>query len=198
VAVPNIRGGGEFGEKWHKAGIQDKKQNTFNDFISATEWLIDQKYTEPNHIATIGYSNGGLVVTTVMTQRPELFKAVVAVRPLTDMLRFHKFPGGAYWTSEYGNPEKPKDHKYLLKYSPYHNIDNKEEYPAVLVVTSKEDDRVHPMHSYKLVARLKESNSKNIYLRVEEGAGHSGHASVSKLINELTDIYSFIFWQLGK
>ena len=198
-AIACIRGGGEFGESWHQAGTRHNKQNSFDDFIAAGEWLIKNKYTNARRLAGFGWSNGGLLMGAMITQRPDLFKAVVAGAPVTDMIRFHKFDGGAYWISDYGNPDIKKDFSYLLKYSPYHNIKAGSKYPATLVLTAEGDDRVHPMHAYKFVARLqnKTGSDNPIILRVERKAGHGGAASVSSTIKQYTDMYAFIFWQLG-
>ncbi len=198
-AIANIRGGGEFGEKWHKAGMQKNKQNVFDDFIAAAEWLIQNKYTDSDHLAAFGWSNGGLLTGAMITQRPELFKTIVVGAPVIDMLRFHKFHGGRHWISDYGDPDNPKMFSYLLKYCPYHNVKNNINYPAILIVTAEGDDRVHPLHAYKFTARLQKANksANPILLRVERKAGHSGAASVSKAIEQYADIYGFIAWHLG-
>jgi prolyl oligopeptidase len=198
-ALPNLRGGGEFGEKWHRAGTQKKKQNVFDDFAAAAEWLIKHNYTDHNHLAAFGWSNGGLLMGAMLTQHPELFKAVVVGAPVIDMLRFHKFHGGRHWIADYGNPDDPKAFKYLLKYSPYHNIKSGVAYPATLIVTAEGDDRVHPMHAYKFAARLQKENASSnpILLRVEGKAGHGGAASIRRTVQQHADIYGFIAWQLG-
>ncbi len=198
-AIANIRGGGEFGERWHLAGTRAKKQNVFDDFIAASEWLIKNKYTNSNRLAAFGWSNGGLLMGAMITQRPDLFKAIVAGAPVMDMLRFHKFHGGFHWIADYGDPDDSKMFRHLLKYSPYHNIKTGVRYPATLVLTAEGDDRVHPMHAYKFVARLQKANGSQspILLRVERKAGHGGAASVSNTIRQYVDIYAFLFWQLG-
>jgi prolyl oligopeptidase len=198
-AIANLRGGGEFGEKWHQAGMRGKKQNVFDDFIAAAEWLIKNGYTSKEHIASYGGSNGGLLVGAMITQRPDLFKANIPAVPVMDMLRFHKFHGGMHWMRDYGNPDDPKDAAYLLKYSPYHNIKKGTAYPATLVMTAAGDDRVHPLHAYKFFARLQEANvsSDPLLLRVEKKAGHGGSGAVSKAIETAADLYSFVAWQLG-
>ncbi|MDP3729286.1 MAG: prolyl oligopeptidase family serine peptidase [bacterium] len=198
-AIACIRGGGEFGDSWHQAGTRQHKQNSFNDFIAAAEWLIKNKYTHSQHMAAFGWSNGGLLMGAMITQRPDLFKAIVVGAPVMDMLRFHKFDGGAYWISDYGNPDIKKDFSYLLKYSPYHNIKAGMKYPATLILTAEGDDRVHPMHAYKFVARLqnKTGSDNPIILRVERKAGHGGAASISNTIEQYADVYAFVFWQLG-
>lgn len=197
-AVANIRGGGEFGEEWHKAGTKKKKQNVFDDFIAAAEWLIKNEYTSSEYLAISGGSNGGLLVGAVMTQRPKLVKAVIMSVPLTDMLRYHLFHGGRHWIPDYGSVEDKNMFSYLLKYSPYHNVKDGVEYPATMVITSDNDDRVHPGQAFKMVARLQKIKSNNpIILRVERNAGHSGASDISRYINKAVDEWSFIFDQLG-
>lgn len=195
----NLRGGSEFGEKWHEAGMRKNKQNVFDDFISAAEFLIAEKYTSKNKLAIFGWSNGGLLTGACLTQRPDLYKAVVIGNPVLDMLRYHLFDGGRLWTPDYGLAEEPDMVPYLLSYSPYHNIKNRTKYPATLILTSDSDDRVHPGQAYKTAARLQDANvSKNpILLRVETKAGHGGAAAISATIEQYADIWSFAFWQLG-
>lgn len=198
-AIANIRGGGEFGEDWHRSGMKENKQNVFDDFIAAAEWLISNRYTNQQHLALSGGSNGGLLVGAVITQRPDICKVARIGAPVLDMLRFHKFFGGAYWIQDYGDPNNSKDFKYLLVYSPYHNVKDKTHYPAVLLITADSDDRVHPMHAYKIAAKLQKANASDnpILLRIETTAGHSGATPVYRLIEEQTDIWAFTFWQLG-
>lgn len=198
-AVANIRGGGELGEKWHKYGIGPKKQKVFDDFISAAQWLIKNHYTNSNKIGAIGWSNGGLLVGATITQKPDLFKVGIIGAPVLDMLRYHLFFGGKLWIPEYGNIENKKMFKYLLSYSPYHNIKNNVNYPATLIITADNDDRVHPMHAYKMAARLQELNksSNPILLRTETATGHGGAVSIYRLIEQEADILSFIFYNLG-
>lgn len=198
-AIANIRGGGEFGEKWHKSGVGQKKQKVFDDFISSAEWLIKNRYTNSNKIGAIGWSNGGLLVGAMVTQKPDLFKVAIIGAPVLDMLRYHLFFGGRLWILEYGNIENKKMFKYLLSYSPYHNVKNDVRYPATLLVTANNDDRVHPMHAYKMAAKLQELNiSPNpIILRTETKAGHGGAVSIYRLIEQETDILSFLFCHLG-
>lgn len=198
-AVANIRGGNEFGEEWHKAGTKNQKQNVFDDFIAAAEWLIANNYTDSNHLAIEGRSNGGLLVGAVMTQRPELVKAVIMTVPVADMLRYHLFHGGRHWIPDYGSAEDPDMVPYLLGYSPYHNVRNETAYPATMVVTSDKDDRVHPGQAFKMAARLQEANASigPILLRVERRAGHGGAADISRYIKSAVDEWSFLFWQLG-
>lgn len=196
----NLRGGGEFGEEWHLDGILEKKQNVFDDFIAAAEWLIDNKYTNPERIAIMGGSNGGLLVGASITQRPDLFGAALCLVPVTDMLRFHKFTVGRFWTTEFGNAEDNEDHfKFMYKYSPLHNVKEGVEYPPTLITTADTDDRVVPLHAYKFAAELQEKyeGENPILLRVEENAGHGLGKPTSKIIDEQADIYSFVFKQFG-
>lgn len=196
--IANLRGGGEFGEEWHKAGTRKQKQNTFDDFIAAGEWLIENKYTDSQHLCIYGGSNGGLLVGAVMTQRPDLMKAVIMSVPVVDMLRYHLFHGGRHWIPDWGSAEDPDMLEYLLNYSPYHNVKDAVEYPSTIVMTSDKDDRVHPGQAFKMTARLQEVNSKNpILLRLEKNAGHGGASDVSRWVEEDTDKWSFVFWQLG-
>lgn len=197
-AIANIRGGGEFGEKWHEAGKRDKKQNVFDDFIAAAEWLIKEKYTTHQRLATFGWSNGGLLTATTLTQRPELFKAVVIGAPVIDMLRYHLFFGGRHWIPDYGSVEEKEMFHYLLAYSPYHNVKDGTHYPATFIVTADKDNRVHPMHAYKMAARLQEANASSnpILLRVETKAGHGSAPAIPRLVEMYADIWGFVFQQL--
>jgi prolyl oligopeptidase len=197
--IANIRGGGEFGEAWHKAGTKKEKQNVFADFICAGEWLIQNKYTNSSHLAISGGSNGGLLVGAVMTQRPDLVKAIIMAVPVADMLRYHLFHGGRHWIPDYGSADDEEIFPYLLAYSPYHNVKDGINYPATLILTSDQDDRVHPGQAFKMAARLQEANSSNnpILLRVQRKAGHGGAVDISKYIDTSVDQWSFIFWQLG-
>lgn len=197
--VANLRGGSEFGEKWHEGGMRKNKQNVFDDFIAAAEFLISEKYTSKNKLAIFGWSNGGLLTGACLTQRPYLFKAVVIGNPVLDMLRYHLFDGGRLWIPDYGSAEEPDMVPYLLAYSPYHNVKERVKYPATLILTSDSDDRVHSGSAYKTAARLQKANaSKNpILLRVETKAGHGGAAAIPAVIEQYSDIWSFVFWQLG-
>ena len=199
LADVNLRGGGEFGEGWHRAGMFEKKQNVFDDFIAAAEFLIAQKYTSSSKLAIIGGSNGGLLMGAAITQRPELFGAVVCSYPLLDMLRYQKFLDGAYWVSEYGSAENPEQFKYLYAYSPYHRVVDGMKYPATLFVTGDGDTRVAPLHARKMAARLQAASGSDhpILLLYDTKSGHSGGRPVKKTIEEYTDILSFLFWQLG-
>jgi prolyl oligopeptidase len=199
VAVANLRGGGEYGEAWHQAGILEKKQNVFDDFIGAAEWLIRSGYTSRERLAVQGASNGGLLVGAVMAQRPDLVGAVVCQVPVADMLRYHLFTVGRYWIPEYGSAEDPAQFPFLYRYSPYHNVKDGIAYPATLVTTADTDDRVAPGLAKKFAARLQEAAAgpKPILIRVETKAGHGAGKPISKQIDEQADIYTFLFWQLG-
>ncbi|WP_337866534.1 prolyl oligopeptidase family serine peptidase [Ignavibacterium sp.] len=198
-AMPNIRGGGEYGEDWHKAGMLDKKQNVFDDFIAAAEYLIKEGYTNPNKIACAGGSNGGLLIGAVINQRPDLFKVALPAVGVMDMLRFHKFTIGYYWVVEYGSSDDPEQFKFLYAYSPLHNIKENLNYPAVLVTTADHDDRVVPAHSFKYIATLQENyKGKNpVLIRIETKAGHGAGKPTSKIIEEVADVWSFVFYNLG-
>jgi prolyl oligopeptidase len=174
--LANIRGGGEFGPKWHQAALRDKRQNAFDDFIAVAEDLIANKVTSPKHLGIQGGSNGGLLVSTVMTQRPELFGAVVSQVPLTDMLRYHKLLAGASWVGEYGNPDEPADRAFLQAYSPYQKVSARAKYPRVLFTTSTRDDRVHPGHARKMFAKMQAQGHDVLYYENTEG-GHAGAAN---------------------
>jgi prolyl oligopeptidase len=202
-AVANLRGGAEFGEDWHRAGMLDKKQNVFDDFIAAAEYLIAEKYTDADHLAIQGGSNGGLLVGVAVTQRPELYRAAVCQVPLLDMLRYQNFQIAKLWIPEYGSAENPTQFEWLYAYSPYHHVKAGVEYPAVLFVTADTDTRVDPMHARKMAALMQaearngRSRERPILLRIETKAGHGAGKPVSKMIEEFSDIYSFLFWQLG-
>jgi prolyl oligopeptidase len=196
--VANLRGGGEYGEKWHEAGMKHNKQNVFDDFISAAEYLIKENYTQPQFIGIQGGSNGGLLIGACMTQRPDLFKVALPAVGVMDMLRFHKFTIGWAWMNEYGSPDNEDDFHYLLKYSPYHNIQCDVEYPATLVTTADHDDRVVPAHSYKFIARLQacQTGENPVLIRIETNAGHGAGKPTSKQIDEITDVMSFLMYNL--
>jgi prolyl oligopeptidase len=198
-AMPNLRGGSEFGEEWHREGMLENKQNTFDDFIAAAEWLIDNEYTSPEKLAVYGGSNGGLLVGAVLTQRPDLVKAVVCTYPLLDMVRYHKFMLARFWVSEYGSSEDPDQFEYLLQYSPYHNVVSGTPYPATLFITGDSDTRVAPLHARKMTALLQYATGGEapILLLYDTKAGHSGGMPVSKQIEDETDRLTFFCWQLG-
>jgi prolyl oligopeptidase len=194
-AVANLRGGGEYGERWHQAGMFEKKQNVFDDFIAAAEWLIASKYTTARRLAIEGGSNGGLLVGAAMVQRPELFGAVICRVPVADMLRYHLFTVGRFWISEYGSADDPKQFPYLLAYSPYHNVEDGVSFPATLITTADTDDRVAPGMAKKFAARLQAATAgpAPILIRVETKAGHGAGKPVSKVIEEDADIFAFLF-----
>ena len=198
-AIANLRGGGEYGEEWHQAGMLNKKQNVFDDFIAAAEYLIAEKYTSKNKLAINGGSNGGLLVGACMTQRPELFKVAIPAVGVLDMLRYHKFTIGWGWAVEYGSSDNKEQFEYLLKYSPLHNVKDSVSYPATLIMTADHDDRVVPAHSFKFAATLKEkpvSVDKPILIRIDTKAGHGAGKPTTKLIEDATDMYAFVLWNL--
>jgi prolyl oligopeptidase len=199
VADANLRGGGEFGEDWHRAGMFGRKQTVFDDFIAAAEYLILNKYTTTSKLAIEGTSNGGLLVGAAMTQRPDLFRAVVCGYPLLDMLRYQKFLEGPYWVAEYGSAENLDQFGYLYQYSPYHRVVSGAKYPSALFVTGDGDTRVAPLHARKMAARLQAATGSDrpILLLYDTKSGHSGGRPLNKFIEENTDILSYLFWQLG-
>ena len=199
-AVPNIRGGGEYGKEWHNAGTKLNKQNVFDDFIAAAEYLISSNYTSSDHLAIRGGSNGGLLVGAVMTQRPDLMKVALPAVGVLDMLRYHKFTAGAGWAFDYGTSEESEEmFEYLLGYSPVHNVEENIEYPATLVTTGDHDDRVVPAHSFKFAAHLQDKQiGKNpVLIRIEKDAGHGGGTPLSKTIDQYSDIFSFTLFNMG-
>lgn len=198
LAIANLRGGSEYGETWHRAGMLNKKQNVFDDFIAAAEYLIERRYVDPKRLAIHGRSNGGLLVGAAMTQRPDLFRAVICGVPLLDMIRYHRFRMARLWISEYGSAENSADFQWLYAYSPYHHVRNGEFYPPTLLYTGKSDSRVDPLHARKMTARLQTATAAKypVILRVEEGAGHGRGKPLSKTVEEWTDIWSFTFDQL--
>lgn len=199
-AVPNIRGGGEYGKEWHNAGTKLNKQNVFDDFIAAAEYLISSNYTSSDHLAIRGGSNGGLLVGAVMTQRPDLMKVALPAVGVLDMLRYHKFTAGAGWAFDYGTSEESEEmFEYLLGYSPVHNVEENVEYPATLVTTGDHDDRVVPAHSFKFAAHLQDKQiGKNpVLIRIEKDAGHGGGTPLSKTIDQYSDIFSFTLFNMG-
>ena len=201
-AVPNLRGGGEYGKAWHEAGMLGNKQNVFDDFVAAAEFLIAEGYTNPQRLAISGGSNGGLLTGAALTQRPDLFSAVVCRVPLLDMLRYHQFLMAKYWVPEYGDPEDPVAFDWLYAYSPYHNIIPGIHYPSVLFTAGENDSRVHPMHARKMAARLQAAARNDfdedpILLWVERAAGHGAGKPLRLRIQETADIWSFLMWQTG-
>ena len=195
--LANLRGGSEYGEKWHQAGMLEKKQNVFDDFIAAAEYLIAKKYTSSQYLAIQGGSNGGLLVGAVINQRPDLFKVAIPQVGVMDMLRFHKFTIGWNWIPEYGTSDKPADFKFLYKYSPLHNIKPGVNYPAVLVTTADHDDRVVPAHSFKYMATLQSQykGTNPVLIRVDVNSGH-GASNLRKSLETTADIYSFILYNM--
>ncbi len=199
-AVANLRGGGEYGEDWHAAGKRERKQNVFDDFIAAAEWLIAHRYTNSQRLAIEGRSNGGLLTAACLLQRPDLFGAVHCGVPVTDMLRFQRFTAGRFWTVEYGDAEAAEeDFRFLIAYSPLHTVREGATYPATLITTADTDDRVVPMHAKKFAATLQHAQSGDnpILLRIETKAGHGAGKPTAKVLEEQADIYAFLFDRLG-
>ena len=198
-ASANLRGGGEYGKEWHDGGRLQNKQNVFDDFIAAGEYLISEGITPEHGLAIEGRSNGGLLIGAVMNQRPDLFTAGHAAVGVMDMLRFDRFTAGRYWVDDYGYPNKEQDFKTLLGYSPYHNIRNGVDYPALIVSTADTDDRVVPGHSFKYTARLQALDTGDAphLIRIETRAGHGSGKPTDKLIEEYSDIYAFLAHAIG-
>lgn len=199
-AVANLRGGGEFGEAWHHAGMLEKKQNVFDDFIAAAEWLIQNKYTTPERLAIRGTSNGGLLVGAALTQRPDLFGAVICGYPLLDMVRYQNFLVAKYWVPEYGSSDNLEQFKYIYAYSPYHHVKAGTKYPSVLFISGDSDTRVAPLHARKMTALMQAATAgsdRPILLHYDTTAGHSGGTPVSKQIENTVNELSYLFWQLG-
>lgn len=199
LAVANLRGGGEYGEPWHKAGTKQNKQNVFDDFIAAAEWLIANKYTSSKKLAIQGGSNGGLLVGACMTQRPDLYGACLPAVGVMDMLRFHKFTAGRFWTDDYGNADNAEEFPALWRYSPYHNLKGGTQYPATLITTADTDDRVVPGHSFKFASQLQASQSGTAptLIRIETRAGHGAGKPTAKIIEEASDQWAFLVKTLG-
>jgi len=199
LAVANLRGGGEYGETWHRAGTRLQKQNVFDDFIAAAEWLVDHRYTCPEKLAIEGRSNGGLLVGAAMTQRPELFGACLPAVGVMDMLRFHQFTAGRFWVDDYGSADDPQEFEALLAYSPYHSLRPGTRYPATLITTADTDDRVVPGHSFKFAAALQHAQAgpAPVLIRIETRAGHGAGTPTSKLIDRVTDEWAFLVKNLG-
>ncbi|MGE5321383.1 MAG: prolyl oligopeptidase family serine peptidase [Actinomycetota bacterium] len=200
-----LRGGNEFGEEWHRAGMLEKKQNVFDDFIAAAEYLLAEGYTDRDHLAIQGGSNGGLLMGAAITQRPDLFRAAVCQVPLLDMLRYHKFEIARLWIPEYGSAQDLEQYKYLFQYSPYHHVREGVLYPAMLFMTAESDTRVDPMHAKKMAALMQSvsangrdgNESRPILLRVDTRAGHGVGKPITKLVGDAVDFWTFLFWQLG-
>lgn len=203
IAVPNLRGGGEFGARWHEEGMREKKQNVFDDFLAAARWLVEQRVTRPERLSIAGGSNGGLLVAAALVQAPELFRAVLCQVPLTDMLRYHRFGIANIWTQEYGSPEDPEMFRHLLAYSPYHNVPDELDAPAVLLTASANDARTDPVHARKMFARLMQvtrrrpDHARPILLKVLSDSGHLGAAALDDQIASTADNLAFLMDQLG-
>ena len=199
-ALANLRGGGEFGEEWHRAGMLESRQNVFDDFIAAAEHLVAEGYASPEHLAIRGGSNGGLLVGAVSNQRPDLFGAVVCTYPLLDMVRYHQFLVASFWVPEYGSSDDPEQFAYIHAYSPYHNVVDGGDYPATLYLSGDGDTRVAPLHARKMAALMQAKNGSDnpILLRYHTQAGHSGGQPVSQQIDEMVDTVSFLLWQVGR
>jgi prolyl oligopeptidase len=200
LAMPNLRGGGEYGEGWHEQGMLDKKQNVFDDFFAAADYLIANKYTSPQHLAIEGTSQEGLLMGAAITERPELFSAVLCDDPLLDMLRFQKFPQGSWWTTEYGSAENEKQFFYLLKYSPYHNVKPGTAYPAVMFFTGDSDIGVDPLHARKMTALLQSapSSSRPVLLHSSQAGGKSSGMGVDQQIQDDADRLAFLWTETGQ
>ena len=198
-AVANLRGGGEYGEEWHQAGMLARKQNVFDDYISAAEYLVHEGYTKPERLAIRGGSNGGLLVGAAVTQRPDLFRAAICAVPLLDMVRYHLFGSGRTWIPEYGTAEDAAQFKAIYAYSPYHHVKPGTHYPALLMLSADSDDRVDPMHARKMVARLQAANAgpHPIWMRIEKNAGHGGADMVRQAVEQNADQYAFLMRELG-
>jgi prolyl oligopeptidase len=202
LAIPNLRGGGEYGDAWHEAGILEKKQNTFDDFLAAAEWLIAEKYTRPERLAISGGSNGGLLTGAAITQRPELFRVALVAVPLLDMLRYEKFLMARYWVPEYGTAEDPSHLPFLAAYSPYHHVNSGVRYPAVFLTAGENDKRVHAMHARKMAAELQAKSATDpetapVLLWVDREAGHGQGKPLNLRLRDVVDIRLFFLWQLG-
>jgi prolyl oligopeptidase len=198
-ALANLRGGGEFGEEWHKAGMLDRKQNVFDDFIAAAEYLLREGYTQKSKLAIVGGSNGGLLVGAALTQPPDLFQAVICAAPLLDMIRYEKFKVARFWVPEYGTAENADQFKFIYKYSPYQHVEKGVKYPAVMLVTGDADTRVDPLHARKMAALLQAStgSTRPILLHYDTKSGHSGGLPIDRQIDDSADELAFLAWQTG-
>jgi prolyl oligopeptidase len=198
--VALLRGGGEFGEDWHRAGMLGNKQNVFDDLYACVEEVVRAGITRPDRLGVVGGSNGGLLVATAITQRPESFRAALCLVPLADMLRYHRFRIGQLWIAEYGDPDDAEAFRWIYPYSPYHHVRDGACYPSILLATAESDSRVDPMHARKMTARLQAAQGdpvRPVLLRVESRAGHGAGKPVAKLVEELTDEMAFLFHELG-
>jgi len=193
--LANIRGGGEYGPKWHQAGLKTNRQRIYDDFISVAEDLIDKKLTSPKHLGIEGGSNGGLLMGVMMTQRPDLFNAVICAVPLLDMMRFHTLLAGASWVGEYGNPEDESEGAFLRSISPYHNLIPDQDYPEVFFVTSTKDDRVHPAHARKMAKRMEDQDHNFLYYENIDG-GHSAAANLKESARRLALQHTYLMQKL--
>jgi prolyl oligopeptidase len=201
-AVANLRGGGEYGNAWHEAGMLEHKQNVFDDFIAAAQWLIDNKYTRPQQLGIAGGSNGGLLTGAALVQRPDLFGAVISAVPLLDMFRYQDFLMARYWVGEYGTAENAEHYQFLKRYSPYQQVKPGTEYPAVLLTAGENDTRVHPLHARKMAAALQAASTSDpahspVLLWVDRDAGHGAGKPLDLQIRDVADQRIFMMWQLG-
>ena len=202
IAIPNLRGGGEYGKDWHEAGMREHKQNVFDDFIAAAEWLDSNGHTTPDQLAISGGSNGGLLVSAVVTQRPELFEAVLCAVPLTDMIRFHHFGLANIWTEEYGSADDPEMFPHILAYSPVHNVNQGTDYPAILVTGSENDARTAPVHARKFMAAVQWADADHgteepILLHIQSDSGHGGAVTIDQSADQYARHYGFLMNQIG-
>ena len=202
IAIPNLRGGGEYGSAWHKAGMREKKQNVFDDFIGAAEYLVKSNLASPKNIAISGGSNGGLLVSAAVTQRPDLFAAVLCAVPLTDMVRFHHFGLANIWSEEYGNADDAEQFKYIYAYSPYHQVKKGVDYPAILVTGSENDARTDPVHARKFAAAIRWADADNgqkqpIMLHIQSDSGHGGGVNIDAQIDQNARHYGFLMENIG-
>ncbi|MFG0251256.1 MAG: prolyl oligopeptidase family serine peptidase, partial [Phycisphaerales bacterium JB038] len=202
VALPHLRGGGEYGAEWHRGGMLESKQNTFDDFIAAAEWLIENDYTTPERMAVYGGSNGGLLIGAFITQRPDLCGAAICSVPLLDMLRYQNFLMARYWVPEYGSSEDPEQFKFIYEYSSYQHIEDEFAYPSVMFIAGENDSRVHPLHARKMAAYMQASTTSDvreepILLWVDQAGGHGQGKPFSLRLRDAVDFHAYLYWQLG-